>query len=208
MPVRALGEAWEESSVEIMTVCTGNICRSPLAELILAKRLADLSPRVSSAGVRGLRAARMTPEAIELAVDAGVSAVDAAAHRSRYLTEPMLKSPDLILAMTRDHRRALAELAPARMRATFTVREFARLAATVSNDELRDAAVGATPGARLRSVAAAVAAQRGLVAPPETPELDDVIDPYGQSAATYRLSADQLIPALAQVERVVRIAAV
>src|SRR5690606_17245040 len=36
----------------ILTVCTGNICRSPLAETVLATRLADLDVRVHSAGTQ------------------------------------------------------------------------------------------------------------------------------------------------------------
>jgi len=176
--------------VEILTVCTGNICRSPLGELLLATRLADLDATVASAGVRGLRAAPMTPEAQDLAAEYGVPAERAAAHRSRYLTEAMLSSPDLILAMTRDHRREIAELAPARLRSTFTVREFARLAASLGDDELRDAADAAAPalsaeastphdaaGTRLRAIAAAVAGRRGLVPPPTATDDDDVIDP-------------------------------
>lgn len=197
--------------MEIMTVCTGNICRSPLAELLLATRLKDAGVTVSSAGVRGLSAAAMTPEAIDLAIEYGVTEDDADAHRSRYLTEQMLTSPDLILAMTRDHRRALAELAPARLRSTFTVREFARLAASLSDDELSDAVASAGPeasdGARVRAAAVAVAGRRGLVPPPGDPTDDDVIDPYRRDWSVYRQSADQLVPALAQVERVVRLAA-
>lgn len=200
--------------MEILTVCTGNICRSPLAELLLSTRLADLSVTARSAGVRGLDASAMTPEAIDLAVEYGVSEADAKAHRSRPLSQAMLTWPDLILAMTREHRRAIAELAPARLRATFTVREFARLAATLGDDELKDAVASAgttsgapaTPGARLRAAVVAIAGRRGLVSPPIDAIEDDVIDPYRRDRATYRRSADQLVPALAEVERTVRIA--
>ncbi|RLK47966.1 low molecular weight phosphatase family protein [Microbacterium telephonicum] len=195
--------------MELMTVCTGNICRSPLAQLILATRLRDLGASVHSAGVRGLPAAVMTPEAIDLALESGVSEADADAHRSRYLTEAMLSAPDLILAMTRDHRRELAELAPARLRSTFTVREFARLAASLDDTTIASsaAAAGSDPSARLRAAAAAVAGQRGLAIPPADPADDDVIDPYRREWSVYQRSAQQLLPALDQVERVVRLAA-
>ena len=197
--------------MEIMTVCTGHICRSPLADLLLATRLADLGAEVHSAGVRGLSAAPMTPEAIDLAIEYGVAEADADAHRSRFLIEAMLVSPDLILAMTREHRREIAELAPARLRSTFTVREFARLAASLSDDDVADAVADAgpdaTPGDRVRAAAAAVAGRRGLLPPPADPADDDVIDPYRRDWSVYRTSADQLGPALAEVERVIRIAA-
>jgi len=195
---------------EVLTVCTGNICRSPLAEQLLRLHLAPLPAGVSSAGTRGLRSAPMTPEALALADQLGVPTTDSTAHRSRFLTEQHLVSPDLIITMTRDHRRQVAELAPSRMRSTFTAREFARLAADVTDDQIRDAADRATiqtPGARVRSAAAVVASRRGMVLPSEKPEDDDVIDPYGRSWQTYELSATQLTPALQQVVRVLTAAA-
>ena len=112
--------------LELLTVCTGNICRSPLAEALLRERLAPLDVRVSSAGTRALVGYGMTPEAAQLAADYGVPEV--AAHRARFLTEGLLETPDLILAMSREHRRAIVDLAPRRLRSTFTLREFARLA--------------------------------------------------------------------------------
>lgn len=193
--------------MEILTVCTGNICRSPLAEVVLAQRLADLGVRVTSAGVQGLREAPMTPEAAELAIAHGAAEEAVTAHRSRRLTQAMLTGPDLILAMTRSHRRDILALAPGRLRTTFTMREFARLAEHVSDGDLRTAASGAgDASARLRSVATRLAAQRGAVAAPSDERDDDVIDPYLQSAAVYERSTAQMMPGLAQVERVVRAA--
>lgn len=200
--------------IEIMTVCTGNICRSPLAALVIASRLSDLGIVAYSAGVRGLADAPMTADAVDLAVARGIPAADAAGHRSRFLTERHLARPDLILAMTRDHRRAIAELAPARLRSTFTMREFARLAASLTDAQIRAAAAdavadadGQDASARLRAASALLAGQRGLLVPPADPLDDDVVDPYGRSRATYELSGAQLDPAIDQVERVVRLAA-
>ena len=95
--------------------------------------------------------------------------------------------------------------------------ELARLAADVSDDELRAAAsavagsgsaVSAEAEARARFAAAlaVVAGRRGLVLPPASPDDDDVIDPYGRSTATYERSADEMAPGLAAVERIVRVA--
>jgi len=196
---------------EVLTVCTGNICRSPLAEQLLRLHLTDQNASVSSAGTRGLRSAPMTPEALALADQLGVPSGDSTAHRSRFLTEQHLASPDLIITMTRDHRRLVAELAPSRMRSTFTAREFARLAAEVTDEEIRDAAATApvqTPGGRVRAAATLLASRRGMVLPPQKPENDDVIDPYGRSWQTYLLSAEQLTPALGEITRVLRAAEV
>ncbi|ALJ19091.1 arsenate reductase/protein-tyrosine-phosphatase family protein [Microbacterium sp. No. 7] len=194
---------------EIMTVCTGNICRSPLAEVLLRARLADLDVRVHSAGTQGLDAAPMTSEAQRLAVEFGARVEDAGDHRSRFLTERDLVSPDLILALSREHRRRIIDMAPARMRRTFTAREFARLAVELSDAEIRDAATegGDDQPARLRAAVAAVAGLRGMIPPPADAADDDVIDPYRRSWETYQLSASQLLPGVDQVVRVLGLAA-
>ncbi|MDZ8201344.1 low molecular weight phosphatase family protein [Microbacterium sp. SSW1-59] len=193
--------------VELITVCTGNICRSPLAAQLLQTRLADLGPRVTSAGTRGLAAAPMTRESAYLAQHLGVPAEVSAAHRSRFLQESDLHSPDLVLAMAREHRRDIAELAPARLRHTFTAREFARLAVATPDADLLAAAdgAGAGDGDRLRAAAEVLAARRGLTPPPADPGDDDVVDPFRREWEVYQRSAAQLVPAVEEVVRVVRL---
>ncbi|WP_396643138.1 low molecular weight phosphatase family protein [Microbacterium sp.] len=191
--------------LELLTVCTGNICRSPLAESLLREHLAPLDVRVSSAGTRALVGSGMTPEAQRLADDLGVP--DAAAHRARHLTEGLLRTPDLIFAMSREHRRAIVDLSPRRMRATFTVREFARLARHATDVSISRAVADATdPRDALRLAVAQVSAMRSEVEPPADAADDDVIDPYRRSWKTYELSASQLVPAVDEVVRVLRIA--
>ncbi|GAA3930368.1 low molecular weight phosphatase family protein [Microbacterium soli] len=189
----------------ILTVCTGNICRSPLAETVLATRIADLDVRVHSAGTQALVGHAMPPEARELAERNGVAPAGAAAHRARLLTESLMHAADLVLTMTAQHTTAAVQLAPRRMHRTFTVREFARLAATLDDGVLRSVARGAgTARARFNALVQAVSDQRGVA--PRAVENEDVVDPYRQSAAVYELSASQIIPALDQVERVARLA--
>lgn len=194
--------------LEILTVCTGNICRSPLAAQLLTTRLDDLGARVTSAGTRARDGAEMTAEAAQLATSRDVPEALASSHRARYLTPPHLQSADLVLAMARDHRREIVELDPARVRTTFTVREFARLANDLTDGDLRSAAAsgGNESRARFAAAFAAVAGRRGLTLPPNSLDDDDVIDPFGRSFATYERSAGQLEPALVSVERVIRLA--
>ncbi|WIM27969.1 low molecular weight phosphatase family protein [Microbacterium wangruii] len=196
------------AALEIVTVCTGNICRSPLAELLLRRRLGDLGVAVHSVGTRGLVGTPLTEQTRKLAVARGVPAAQAAAHRGRWLEQHHLVTPQLVLAMAREHRRAVVELVPARLRSTFTVREFARLAATLRDAELTAAveATGPDAAARLRAVVALVAGQRGVAHPPAEPSDDDVVDPYRRSWRTYQRSVAQLEPALDEVVRVVRVA--
>ncbi len=193
---------------EILTVCTGNICRSPLAAVLLQSRFGGPDVIVASAGTRGLNAAPMTPEAVRLASELGGDVEMATAHRSRPLRDQDLVSPDLIIALTREHRTRILDISPARMRSTFSAREFARLASAISDDDIREsiAGAGAEPTARMRAAVRAVSGMRGSVRPPVDPSDDDVVDPYRRPWSTYQRSAAQLMPAIDQVTRVLQLA--
>ena len=89
--------------VQILFVCTGNICRSPMAEGLLRHRLPpDLKTAVSvrPAGTHGLHGDRAEPFAIKAAADYGA---DIGGHRARILDATMIKSADLVLAMEQSH---------------------------------------------------------------------------------------------------------
>lgn len=191
--------------VGILTVCTGNICRSPLAEQALRHRLGSLGVTVSSAGTHALIDQPMAPDAARIAASFDVPADDSLAHRARWLQETHLTAPDLVLAMTREHRSHVVGLAPARTRSTFTVREFERLARGVTDDEISAAAAasGDDPHARMRAALALLTARRGALPPPLDPSDDDVIDPYRRPWEVYQESAAQLRPGLDEVVRIV-----
>lgn len=97
----------------ILFVCTGNTCRSPMAEAI-ARRVAeraDPSPIrivVGSAGVSG-GSGGATAEAMEAMRGLGL---DLSNHRSRALTRRMIEDADEIYAMTASHARAIASMSP------------------------------------------------------------------------------------------------
>lgn len=194
--------------IKVLAICTGNVCRSPLAALLLEARLEDVDVSISSAGIGARDGASMTPESIELATSMGVRAARAEAHAARYLTLQQMASADLCLAMAREHRRRVVELDPSRVRTAFTAREFARLTAHVSDADLRSAARagGETPRDRFAATLAVVASRRGVASPPHAATDDDVVDPFGRDPDVYRQSARELAPALEAVERVVRAA--
>lgn len=204
---RRLREGSDDGAPVVLMVCTGNICRSPLAELILRARLRDVEVRVHSAGTRAPVGSEMSGFSQEIAVEHGASPEEAAAHRARWLQEPLADDADLILAMSREHRRAAVELSPRHLRHTLTVREFARLAETLSDEQIAAAAdaAGASPRARVAAAVALVSGQRGLGAQ-AAPQDDDVIDPYRRERTVYDESAAQLVPAIDTVARVVRVA--
>lgn len=82
----------------ILFVCVGNLCRSPMAEGLAKHRLASLEPKVQvhSAGLKAVVGEPAAQEARELALLKGL---DISAHRARQLTEDMVTEADLILVM-------------------------------------------------------------------------------------------------------------
>ncbi|PRY66010.1 low molecular weight protein-tyrosine-phosphatase [Halomonas ventosae] len=91
----------------ILVVCTGNICRSPVAAAMLARALPAL--RVESAGLGALVGYGVEPTARALAEADGLDVAD---HQGRQLTAEMLQAADLILVMSEGQRHAVADLAP------------------------------------------------------------------------------------------------
>lgn len=99
----------------VLVVCTGNTCRSPMAEALLKKRLADklgcqieeLENRgviIMSAGIAAMAGGRAAAEAISAMNERGL---DLARHESQPLTERLVRYADLVLSMTRGHREAI-----------------------------------------------------------------------------------------------------
>jgi protein-tyrosine phosphatase len=198
----AVGSGVTVSDFSILTVCSGNICRSPMAEQLLRAALASHPGiRVSSAGTVGLVGHPMDAQAAALATQFGVT--DAASHIARELDASIVGDAQLVFAMAREHRRAVVEFEPRAARRTFTIREFARIAAEMTDEDLSD--VAAIPSkdvsARLAAAVALIASMRGMVDRPASPEDDDVIDPYRRTADVYDQSARELRPAVDAVVR-------
>jgi protein-tyrosine phosphatase len=104
----------------ILFVCSGNTCRSPMAEAITRRLLAekegipepDLEKKgisVLSAGAFAMPGARATPQAVDAVKTLGA---DLSAHRSRPLTVELIHQADLIYTMGRSHARAVTALVP------------------------------------------------------------------------------------------------
>ncbi len=95
----------------ILMVCTGNICRSPMAEVLLAKRLRDrgISAVVESAGIGALVGHAADPVAQALM---GARGLDLAQHRARQLTPELIRSFELILVMETGQQRAVEAVHP------------------------------------------------------------------------------------------------
>ncbi|MEW5866706.1 MAG: low molecular weight protein arginine phosphatase [Bacillota bacterium] len=114
----------------IVLVCSGNTCRSTMAEAMLRKALADefggASDGVSvvSAGIYANEGDPASANAIAAMKELGL---DIASHRARLLTDEILKDADLVLTMTSAHKQAVLLRYPSLQGKVMTLNEFAGL---------------------------------------------------------------------------------
>ncbi|HEX2049303.1 MAG TPA: hypothetical protein VHJ34_01570 [Actinomycetota bacterium] len=154
--------------MRVLFVCTGNICRSPMAEALLRAELDRRGCRdveVASCGTwadDGVRASDGTARVLR------ARGIDVAAHRSRAATRAEVAAADLVVAMTSVHVRELTDLAPEAAPKTRLLKEIALI-------EPRPA--GTSAAAR---VAELLAAPR----PPARRSLD-VDDPFSLTDSAY-----------------------
>ncbi|NOQ68491.1 MAG: low molecular weight phosphotyrosine protein phosphatase [Gammaproteobacteria bacterium] len=95
----------------ILIVCVGNICRSPMAEYLLQQKIKKqgLDTCVSSAGLGALVGQGADEYAIEVMTEHGVAGV---AHRARQLNNEMVKQNELILVMEHWQQKEIESLYP------------------------------------------------------------------------------------------------
>ena len=159
----------------ILCVCTGNVCRSPAAQLLLAARLGS-SVAVASAGTLGLVGRPIEPP---MAAHLTAMGLETAGFAARRLTVADVSSADLVLGLTRGHRAEAVELAPSAVRRAFTLLEFARLLRRIQPNELPPTSVAD----RLRAAVQLAAARRRMGGGPV--DADDVVDPYRLAPEVY-----------------------
>ncbi len=92
----------------ILLLCTGNVCRSPMAEGLMREYFPTYE--IFSAGLCASDGAAADPLAIELMWQAGI---DISAHRARNLASWMMREADLVLTMDTQQRRYVAQRFPA-----------------------------------------------------------------------------------------------
>ena len=181
-----MGRNTESVALRILTVCSGNVCRSPQAERLLRAAFDSMLPEaqrplIESAGTRALLGWPMPEQAAALTREFGA---DAAGHRARQLTAEMVAASDLVIVMAREHLDRIAALDPAAASRTFTLQELARIADAVRGDDLRSWLVDARSHHDVR-------------------DDDDIEDPFRRSDAAYRRSAEQIAANVAVVARAI-----
>lgn len=91
----------------ILALCIGNICRSPLAQALLARELPKLT--VWSAGLGALVGQPADPLSVLVAAEQGL---DLRAHRAQQVSAWMCQQAELILVMEQAHKAALEQQFP------------------------------------------------------------------------------------------------
>jgi len=113
------------SKKKILVVCTGNACRSPMAEGFLRK---DLSQKdgfiVKSAGISAVDGMMPTPYAVDVMKDEGI---DIAGYLSSALSKDFAKAADLILVMAQMHKKSIIDTMPELKDKVYLYNEFAGL---------------------------------------------------------------------------------
>ena len=170
------------SGFRVLFVCVGNVCRSPLGERLLAKRLEGKDFEVASAGVGAMVGSPMTPESAVYLEPYGATADGFVA---RQLTPAMVDQSDLVLTATKAIRSRVLEEAPAALRRTFTVLEFVALLDVVASDGDPVALVRAAADERSRAAL----------------EEYDISDPFRRGSEAHAAAAEQMAAA---VERIVQ----
>lgn len=189
----------------VMTVCTGNICRSPMAEVVLRDRLdaAGLGDRVvvDSTGVSDEEHGNPVDRRARAALAA--RGYDVPRHVARQVRAADLADRDLVLAMTAAHAWALRRIAPDPAAAARVVlyRTFDPAAPLVRRTELPRVEGQPHQNASIRGISAAVGA-----VDPRDEHLLDVEDPWYGGPADFEHCLDEIEAAAVGVVDAVRAA--
>ena len=110
------------SDLTLLFVCTGNTCRSPMAEQIFNEQARALSAHAISAGLDAKAGSSMSPQAADALSSLGYTPTE---HRSTLVSTEAVEEADVILTFTEDQKNELGQRFPAAVEKLFTISEYA-----------------------------------------------------------------------------------
>jgi protein-tyrosine-phosphatase len=162
----------------ILVVCTGNTCRSPMAEALLRHHLRTRHDfTVRSVGTLGWNGAPATPHVLEVLRERGI---EFDGHVSRRITRADVDDASLIIPMTRTHAWSIAAHDPEAAARSFLLDELVRL--------------GRVVGPRGGEMLEAWLAELDSLRPPDrlARASEEIADPAGETIEVYRATAARL----------------
>lgn len=179
----------------ILLVCTGNTCRSPMAEAMLRKLSQDagLELEVRSAGVSTMNGLPMSPNSREVLKRKQLQDVI----QSSSITEELVEEADLVLTMTVSHKRMLLQAYPEAVDKTFTLKEY--IADDLSTQKLLDERNALLTDLQMKSVLGEKITddeKARLIALESQMPSFDIADPFGGSLQEYEECAQEIEAAL------------
>ncbi len=114
--------AVSNTDLTVLFVCTGNTCRSPMAEKIFNEQARGLSAHAFSAGLDAKVGSPINPQAADALTKLGYSPTE---HSSTLVSTEAVEKADLILTFTQDQKNELGQRFPTAIRKLFTISEYA-----------------------------------------------------------------------------------
>ncbi|KOA58817.1 protein-tyrosine phosphatase [Bifidobacterium animalis subsp. animalis MCC 0499] len=174
--------------MKVLFVCTGNICRSPMGELLFPLFFHSRDIETDSAGTQGLVNSPIDPSSAKLMTMDGI---DSSQFRSKRLTSQLALSSDLILCFTEHQRKKIVAQTPRVRTKTFLLSDFANLCRYFSQNNILH---GSSVEERMREVI-----YNASLVHMNLPQAEDIADPYKKDFAAFQAAHNQILYNLSDV---------
>ena len=165
-------------NMRVLFICTGNICRSPMGELLFRTYTQGTSLEIGSAGTHSLVGHGIDPSSKALMYAVGI---DSSQFRSTQLTQDIADNSDLILCFEPEQRHNIVVIAPTALPYTFTLTDFSNMCAYCAQHNM---ITGVTIQERLQSVI-----DQSMQIRPMLPPSATIPDPYRKNFEAFRSAA-------------------